>query len=42
MILFEMFFMAFTGIHQLIISSFKINTFPEQFWIKKPQENTND
>ena len=34
MILFDLFFMDFTGIHQLIISIFKINTFPEQFGIK--------
>ena len=33
--------MGFTGIHQLIISIFKINTIPEQFWMKN-QENTND
>ena len=30
MILFDLFFMGFMGIHQL----FKINTFPEQFEIK--------
>ena len=33
--------MGFTGIHQLIISIFKINTIPEQFWMKN-QENTFD
>ena len=41
MILFDLFFMGFTGIHQLIISIFKINTIPEQFWMKS-QENTYD
>ena len=41
MILFDLFFMGFTGIHQLIISVLKMNTFPEQFGIKS-QENTND
>ena len=35
MILFGLFFMGFTGIHQLIISILKINTFPERFGIKK-------
>ena len=41
MILFDLFFMGFKGIHQLIISIFNINTIPEQFWMKN-QENTND
>ena len=41
MILFDLFFMGFTGIHQLIISIFKINTIPEQFWMKN-QEHTYD
>ena len=41
MVLFDLFFMGFTGIHQLIVSIFKINTFPEQFWMKN-QENTHD
>ena len=34
MILFDLFFMGFTDIHQLIISIFKINTIPEQFGMK--------
>ena len=37
MILFDLFFMGFTGIHQLIISIFKINTFPEHFGMKTKQ-----
>ena len=41
MILFDLFFMGFTGIHQLITSIFNINTIPEQFWMKN-QENTCD
>ena len=41
MILFDLFLMGFTGIHQLIISIFKINTIPEQFGMKN-QENTYD
>ena len=41
MILFDLFFMGFTGIHQLIISIFKINAFPQQFGMKN-QESTND
>ena len=39
MILFYLSFVDFTGIHQLIISIFKINTIPEQFGMKN-QENT--
>ena len=41
MILFYLFFLGFTGVHQLIISIFKINTIPEQFRMKD-QENTYD
>ena len=41
MILFDLSFMDFTGIHQLIISIFKINIIPEQFWMKN-QETTYD
>ena len=33
--------MGFTGIHQLIISILKINTFPEQFGIKNQENNHN-
>ena len=33
--------MGFTGIRQLIISIFNINTIPELFWMKN-QENTYD
>ena len=40
MILFDLFFIGFTGVHQLIMSIFKINTFPEQFGIKN-KENTD-
>ena len=39
--LFDPFLMGFTGIHQLTILIFKINTIPEQFEIKN-QENTYD
>ena len=34
MILFDLFFMGFTGIHQLIISTFKIDTFSEECEIR--------
>ena len=40
MILFDLFFMGFTVVHQLIISLFKISTFPKQFGIKN-KENTD-
>ena len=41
MILFDLFFMGFTGIHQFIISIFKINTLAEQFGMKN-QDNSYD
>ena len=38
MILFDLFSMGFTGIHQLIISIFRINTIPE-VWDEKPRKH---